>query len=103
MVEDARKEEKEKRESAPLGAWVVSRIGRTPTLVFVSLLCVLQFIWTLFHERAALSGWSLSLAFGGVVLFLLAFQEMRLLGNRLERRSLAAAPETSGPVGREGG
>jgi uncharacterized membrane protein YfcA len=88
---------------APLGAWVVSRIGRTPTLVFVSLLCVLQFIWTLFHERAALSGWSLSLAFGGVVLFLLAFQEMRLLGNRLERRSLAAAPGKSGPARREDG
>lgn len=31
---------------APLGAWAVSRIPVKPTLVFVSLLCVGQLIWT---------------------------------------------------------
>jgi uncharacterized protein len=32
---------------APLGAWVVSKVRRGPTLVFVSVLCVLQLVWTL--------------------------------------------------------
>lgn len=31
---------------APIGAWAVSRIPVTPTLVFVSLLCVAQLVWT---------------------------------------------------------
>ena len=39
---------------APLGALVVSRVGRRPTLIVVSILCVVQFFWTLMHERAAL-------------------------------------------------
>ncbi len=75
---------------APLGALVVSRIDRRPTLVFVSVLCVVQFVWTLVHERGALSAWSLGAALIGVVLFLLLFQEMRGLGNRLERRAVEA-------------
>lgn len=32
---------------APIGAYMVSRIPRGPTLVFVSLLCVLQLFWTI--------------------------------------------------------
>ena len=39
---------------APLGAWVVSLVGRRPTLLFVAVLCLVQFAWTVFHERAAL-------------------------------------------------
>jgi uncharacterized membrane protein YfcA len=72
---------------APLGAMVVSRVGRRPTLIVVSVLCVLQFIWTLVHERAALTPWSVSAALLGVVLFLLVFQDMYRLGYRLARRS----------------
>ena len=30
---------------APLGAWVVARVRRGPTLVFVAALCVLQLVW----------------------------------------------------------
>ena len=32
---------------APFGAWVVDRIRRGPTLLFVSALCILQLVWTL--------------------------------------------------------
>jgi uncharacterized membrane protein YfcA len=39
---------------APLGAFVVGLIGRRPTLVFVAVLCVIQFCWACYHERATL-------------------------------------------------
>lgn len=45
---------------APLGSFVVSLISRTPTLVFVSLLCILQFVWTAVHEQLNLSAIALS-------------------------------------------
>jgi len=75
---------------APLGAFVVSRVGRRPTIMFVSLLCVLQFAWTLYHERAVLSSAATGLAVVGVLVFLGLFQWLRIAGNRLERRSLKA-------------
>ena len=72
---------------APFGALVVSRIGRKPTLLVVSLLCVVQFFWTLVHERESLTVWNVSAASLGVVLFLLVFQDMYRHGYRLARRS----------------
>jgi uncharacterized membrane protein YfcA len=72
---------------APFGALVVSRVGRRPTLIAVSLLCVLQFGWTLVHERAELNAWNVAAALLGVVLFLLIFQDMYRHGYRLARRS----------------
>ncbi len=39
---------------APLGAFVVGLIGRRTTLLFVAVLCVVQFAWTCYHERASL-------------------------------------------------
>lgn len=36
---------------APLGALVVELISRKPTLLIVSALCIIQFVWTLIHER----------------------------------------------------
>jgi uncharacterized membrane protein YfcA len=71
---------------APFGALVVSRIGRRPTLVLVSILCVVQFFWTLVHERAALTIWNVAAALLGVILFLLIFQDMYRHGYRLARR-----------------
>lgn len=41
---------------APLGAWVVNRISRKPTLYLVSVLCLAQFIWTMIHEQVAAGG-----------------------------------------------
>jgi len=77
---------------APFGALVVSRVGRRPTLIVVSVLCVLQFLWTLVHERAALNAWSVAAALLGVLVFLLVFQDMYRHGYRLARRQ-RAAPE----------
>lgn len=71
---------------APLGAIVVSRIGRRLTLLLVSVLCVLQFFWTLVHEKQFLTAWNLSATLLGLVLFLLIFQEMYRHGYRLARR-----------------
>ncbi len=72
---------------APLGALVVSKVGRKPTLYFVSVLCVVQFVWTLVHERDSLNAWSVSAALLGVGFFLLVFQDMYRHGYRLARRS----------------
>jgi uncharacterized membrane protein YfcA len=38
---------------APLGVFVVERIGRKPTLLIVAVLCVGQFVWTCWAERAS--------------------------------------------------
>lgn len=75
---------------APFGALVINKIGRRPTLIFVSLLCVVQFFWTLVHEKSSLNTWSLSAALLGVVAFLLLFQDMYRHGYRLARRKRAA-------------
>lgn len=72
---------------APVGAMVVSRVGRRATLYVVSTLCVAQFAWTLVHERASLSAWNLAAALLGVALFLLVFQDMYRHGYRLARRT----------------
>jgi uncharacterized membrane protein YfcA len=72
---------------APFGAMVVNRVGRRATLYVVSTLCVAQFAWTLVHERASLTAWSLAAALLGVALFLLLFQDMYRHGYRLARRS----------------
>ena len=72
---------------APFGALVVSRIGRRPTLILVSVLCLVQFVWTLVHERQALTAWSVASALLGVALFLLVFQDMYRHGYRLARRN----------------
>ncbi|MEM9305635.1 MAG: sulfite exporter TauE/SafE family protein [Pseudomonadota bacterium] len=74
---------------APLGALVVARIGRKVTLVVVSILCVAQFFWTLAHEWQQLDGWTIAAAFLGLGLFVLLFQELHDLGDRLARRAPA--------------
>jgi uncharacterized membrane protein YfcA len=72
---------------APFGAMVVARVGRRATLYAVSVLCVVQFAWTLFHERSALSIWMVAASLAGVAAFLLLFQDMYHHGVRLARRS----------------
>lgn len=70
---------------APLGVFVVNRIGRKPTLLFVSVLCLGQFGWMVWSERAALGGGGIALAVAGLLLFNLAFHVMYGVGGRLER------------------
>lgn len=65
---------------APLGVFVVNLIGRKPTLVFVAILCVGQFIWTCFDERAALGIFGLLVAVASVGLMLFGFEKLRALG-----------------------
>ncbi len=91
---------------APLGAFMVELIGRKPTLLFVAVLCVGQFVWTLHSERAALGfvGFFLSLlAVGGC---LLVFERLRawgavLVGERKARLGHASAPVVADPAAPE--
>lgn len=38
---------------APFGALIVNLISRTPTLLAVSMLCIIQFVWTIIQEGVA--------------------------------------------------
>lgn len=70
---------------APIGAFFLQIVPRGPTLLFVSILCVGQFVWTLIDERV--SGFNLVLSFVGLAAFLLLFHLMAVWG---ERRRIAA-------------
>jgi uncharacterized membrane protein YfcA len=69
---------------APLGALVVHFLPRTPTLVIVSALCVVQYVWML--ARTKPEGWALAFALGGLVVFNLAFHVMYVRGRALHER-----------------
>ena len=83
---------------APMGVFVVNLVGRKPTLIFVAILCVGQFVWTCSTERRALgfSGIALSLLAVGVCL--LGFEKLRAWGAVLVRNAQA---KSAGRVGRE--
>lgn len=87
---------------APLGAFMVDWIGRKPTLLFVAVLCVGQFIWTCYNERAALGVFGLILALVAVALALLGFEGLRSWGARLvgeaKARTAQTPSETKGRV-----
>jgi len=72
---------------APLGAFIVSRIGRTSTLLVVSILCVGQFLWTLQNEWAVLGILGAGIALAGVLLFNLGFEYLHRVGGRFDRRN----------------
>ncbi|MFO1482035.1 MAG: sulfite exporter TauE/SafE family protein [Verrucomicrobiaceae bacterium] len=78
---------------APLGAFMVDLIGRKPTLIFVAILCVGQFVWTCYTERAALGVGGLLVSLAAVGLFLLGFEKLRAWGAVLvgERQAFLAA------------
>lgn len=80
---------------APLGAFIVDRIGRAPTLYFVSVLCILQFIWTLYAEWDQLGGGGLLIALAGVGLFNLIFALLYRRGLQLDRRGATRQPVLS--------
>lgn len=64
---------------APLGAIVVNWISRKPTLLIVSALCIIQFIWTLVHERV--TGFPLVGSLLAVVAFNGVFHVLYSLGH----------------------
>jgi len=80
---------------APIGAFVVDWIGRRPTLIFVAMLCIGQFLWTCQVERAALGIGGILVALLAVGAFLLGFEWLRAWGALLvgEARVAAAAKE----------
>lgn len=78
---------------APLGAFVVEKIGRAPTLIVVSMLCIIQFVWTMRDEWAALGVTGLGIALGGVLLFNGGFEILHRIGMRFDRRGLRSDDE----------
>jgi uncharacterized membrane protein YfcA len=90
---------------APLGVFMVNFIGRKPTLLFVAVLCVGQFVWTCYTQRAALGVFGLLVALAAVGILLLGFERLRawgavLVGEAKSRnRSLASLqPHASSDV-----
>lgn len=73
---------------APLGSFVVQRIPRAPTLAFVSLLCILQFIWTAYQER--ISAMALMLSLLAIALLNGIFMWLYRLGHRPGNRGKAS-------------
>lgn len=69
---------------APLGAYVVQLIPRGPTLFFVALLCIAQFIWTLWQE--AVSSTATLAAVVSVGVCVLLFLGLNAMGNGLQSR-----------------
>jgi uncharacterized membrane protein YfcA len=85
---------------APLGVFVANLIGRKPTLLFVAVLCVGQFIWTCYTQRTALGSFGMLLALTAVGLALLGFERLRawgavLAGERKVSPPIPTAPEPS--------
>ncbi len=91
---------------APLGVFVVNVVGRKPTLLFVAVLCVGQFIWTCSTERHALGLRGIVLSLAAVGVCLLGFEKLRAWGavlvQQAKARNLATAPAPApapAPVG----
>ncbi|MBY6190555.1 sulfite exporter TauE/SafE family protein [Microbulbifer agarilyticus] len=86
---------------APLGVFVVGLIGRTPTLLVVALLCVVQFVWTCVSEWGSLGASGVALALLGMVACLAGFEALRSLGLRreqLRKRDFTGSSEAEGVV-----
>ena len=73
---------------APLGAFIVDKIGRKPTLYVVAVLCVGQFLWTMREEMPTLGWLGLALCILAVVVLNLAFEWLWRIGDKLERRAV---------------
>lgn len=73
---------------APLGAFIVTRIGRRPTLYVVAVLCIAQFAWAM-HDEFARLGW-LGVVGSVIAVAMLnaGFEWLWRVGDKLERRSV---------------
>jgi len=68
---------------APLGALVVSFIGRKPTLFIVAILCVVQYIWICVIEYPLLNNFGVALSCIAVAFLLIVFEILRTWGRKL--------------------
>ncbi|MFU2511518.1 sulfite exporter TauE/SafE family protein [Pseudoalteromonas sp. ASV78] len=77
---------------APLGVFIVAKIGRKPTLLVVAALCVGQFIWTLFSEQKLLGISGILISTLAVAICLGGFELLRRWGAKLagERQEFPA-------------
>lgn len=75
---------------APLGVLAVSLIGRVPTLIFVALLCLFQFIWTCYDERLRLGAGGILGAVAAVGVGFLIFEKLRSRGRHFAQDDLAS-------------
>jgi uncharacterized membrane protein YfcA len=73
---------------APLGAFIVTKIGRKPTLYVVAVLCLVQFAWAMWDESAALGWRGIVASLAAVALLNVGFEWLWRAGDRLERRSM---------------
>jgi uncharacterized membrane protein YfcA len=73
---------------APFGVFIVSLVGRRPTLFIVAVLCILQFLWTIQQSYGELGALGVLLSVLIVGLFVGGFEWMWKVGDRLARRSL---------------
>lgn len=76
---------------APIGAWVVDKVGRIPTLLVVASLCVCQLIWTLANEHDVLGVQGTLACLFAVVLCLIGFELLRAFGARLVAQATVGA------------
>lgn len=65
---------------APLGVFVVELLGRKPTLLFVAVLCVGQYVWTCYAAWDALGLFGIGVSLVVVVLLLFVFEKLRAWG-----------------------
>lgn len=93
---------------APLGVFIVEKIGRKPTLTVVAMLCVGQFVWTCFVEQEALGVIGITIALVAMGVCLLVFEKLRAWGDVLvaeahrkrKVNSDAGATETTAEISR---
>lgn len=78
---------------APLGVFIVAKIGRKPTLLVVATLCVGQFFWTLYSEQKVLGLSGMAIAFAAVAACLAGFERLRRWGAEL----VGETPEAQQP------
>ena len=65
---------------APLGVYIMARIGQKLTLLIVAALCVAQFIWMLFAEQKMLGMSGTIMSLSAVVICLGGFEILRHWG-----------------------
>jgi hypothetical protein len=83
---------------APLGVFIVTKIGRKPTLYVVAVLCVIQFVWTMRDEMERLGWLGVGVAVIAVVLLNVFFEWLWRIGDKLERRAMPMVIPSAKPT-----